>query len=150
MSARLASADFHQLGRAWPGKAAASSVIIDDSDASVSYAGTWNLATEGRYFKSSAHYNTTGQSFEVPFTGTRVEWYGLRNTDLGKAEVSIDGKVVAPAIDTYDARRQNALLFTQDKLSSGAHTFKVVVTGQKNAASSGSALVHDYLIAYVD
>lgn len=146
----LASAAFHQLGRAWPGKAAASSVIIDDTDPSVTYTGAWNLATEGRYFKSSAHYNTTGQSFEVPFTGTRVEWYGLRNTDLGKAEVSIDGKVVAPAIDAYDARRQNALLFSQDKLGSGKHTFKVVVTGQKSAASSGSALVHDYLIAYVD
>lgn len=146
----LASAAFHQLGRAWPGKAATSSVTIDDNDASVTYTGAWNLANENRYFKASAHYNTTGQSFEVPFTGTRVEWYGLRNTDLGKAEVSIDGKVVAPAIDAYDARRQNALLFTQDKLVNTTHTFKVVVTGQKSAASSGSALVHDYLIAYVD
>ena len=146
----LASAAFHQLGRAWPGKAAASSVIIDDDDPSVTYTGAWNVANENRYFKSSAHYNTTGQSFEVPFTGTRVEWYGLRNTDLGKAEVSIDGKVVATAIDAYDARRQNALLFTQDKLANTTHTFKVVVTGQKSAASSGSALVHDYLVAYVD
>jgi fructan beta-fructosidase len=145
----LASADFHPLNRAWPGAAAATSVIIDDSDASVQYTGAWNLATENRYFKASAHYNTTGQSFTVPFTGTRVEWYGLKNTDLGKAEVSIDGKVAA-TIDAYDARRQNALLFTQDKLSNTAHTFKVVVTGQKSPASSGSAVVHDYLIAYVD
>ena len=49
-----------------------------------------------------------------------------------------------------DARRQNALLFTKGKLSLGAHTLKVVATGQKNPASSGTALVHDYIIAFVD
>ena len=146
----VASADFHTLGRAWPGTAAKSSVIIDDANASVVYTGTWNLATENRYFKASAHYNTSGQAFEVPFTGTRVEWYGLKNTDLGKADVSIDGTVVASGIDCYDARRQNALLFSKAKLTNGAHTLKVVVTGQKNLASSGTALVNDYVIAYVD
>jgi sucrose-6-phosphate hydrolase SacC (GH32 family) len=146
----LASADFHPLGRAWPGDAAKSSVIIDDGDASVVYTGAWTLATETRYFKSSAHFNTSGPSFEVSFTGTRVEWYGLRNADLGQADVYIDGALVTGGIDCYSARRQNALLFTKGKLANGAHTLKVVVNGKKNAASSGTALVHDYLIAYVD
>ncbi len=86
----------------------------------------------------------------MPFTGTCVEWYGLKNTDLGKADVYLDGAVVTSGVDTHDARRQNALLFTKGKLTNGAHTFKVVATGEKNPASSGTALVHDYVIAYVD
>ncbi|HVY32091.1 MAG TPA: glycoside hydrolase family 32 protein [Polyangiaceae bacterium] len=146
----LASADLHELGRAWPGNAAKSSVILDDNDGSVTYEGAWTLAPENRYFKASAHYNTSGTAFEVQFTGTRVEWYGLKNTDLGFADVYLDSALVGEGIDCYDPRRQNALLFTQGKLTNTAHTLKVVVTGQKNPASSGTALVHDYVVAYVD
>jgi fructan beta-fructosidase len=146
----LASADLHQLGRAWPGIAAKSSTILDDNDGSTSYEGAWTLAPENRYFKASAHFNTSGTSFEVKFTGTRVEWYGLRNTDLGFADVYLDSALVGEGIDLYDARRQNALLFTRGKLTNTAHTLKVVVTGKKNPASSGTALVHDYVVAYVD
>lgn len=146
----LAGADLHDLGRAWPGTAAQSSVILDDNDGSVQYAGTWNLASENRYFKGSAHYNPTGTAFEVTFTGTRVEWYGLKNTDLGFADVYLDGVQVASDVDCYDRRRQNALLFTQGKLTNTTHTLKVVASGKKNPASAGAFLVHDYVIAYVD
>ena len=53
-------------------------------------------------------------------------------------------------IDAYSAKSQNALLFTKGGLVNGAHTIKVVATGQKNGSSSGAALVHDYFISYVD
>ena len=86
----------------------------------------------------------------MPFTGTRVEWYGLKNTDLGKADVYLDGQLVTSGIDCYSALRQNALLFTKGKLTSGAHTLKVVATGQKNAAATGAVILNDYVIAYVD
>jgi hypothetical protein len=108
------------------------------------------LASENRYFKGSAHYNPSGTAFEVAFTGTRVEWYGLKNTDLGFADVYLDSVQVASDVDTYDARRQNALLFTRGKLTNGPHTLKVVASGKKNAASAGAFLVHDYVVAYVD
>jgi len=147
----IASANLHWLERAWPGVAAESSVIIDDSDPASSYGGDSVVANEGRYFKGKATVLTSAESsFDVPFAGTRVEWYGLKNDDLGFADVYIDGELVQAAIDTYDARRQNALLFTKGDLSGGAHTFSVVASGQKNAASSGFALVHDYIVAYVD
>lgn len=45
-SVGLASADLHQLGRAWPGTAATSSVIIDDSDVGTTY--TWRLEPSQR------------------------------------------------------------------------------------------------------
>jgi hypothetical protein len=138
------------LNRAWPGTAASSSVILDDTDASTTFTGTWTAATEARYFRSSARVGAAGGSFQVAFNGTRVEWYGLKNVDLGKADVSVDGAVVATAIDTYSAKRQNALLFTRGGLVRGPHTLRVVADGQRNAASTGAALVHDYVIAYVD
>jgi fructan beta-fructosidase len=149
-SVGIVSADFRPLNRAWPGRAADSSLILDDGDAGTTYAGTWNAVNEARYFKTTARVGAGGASFQVAFTGTRVEWYGLKNVDLGKADVSLDGAVVATAIDTYSAKRQNALLFTRGGLARGPHTLRVVADGQRNAASTGVALVHDYIIAYVD
>jgi sucrose-6-phosphate hydrolase SacC (GH32 family) len=147
----LVSADFHPLNRAWPGKAASASIIIDDKSASTTYTGSWNQSNEGRYFGGSCHVSPTNTgAVEASFSGTRIEWYALKNVDLGKADVYIDGVLAQSGIDAYSAKRQNALLFTKGGLANGAHTIKVAVTGQKNAASAGAALVHDYFIAYVD
>jgi hypothetical protein len=149
-SIALVSADFHELARVWPGEAATSSVIIDDSDAASVYDGAWTVANEGRYFKASARVGSVDQSFEVPFSGTRVEWWGLKNADLGMADVFIDDVLVAAGVDAYSQRRENALLYSQGGLAPGAHTFRVVATGQQNPASSANFLVHDYIIAFVD
>jgi len=146
----LVSADFHPLSRAWPGKAASASVIIDDKSPGAMYTGAWTQANEGRYFGGSCHVSPPAGSVEASFTGTRVEWYGLKNVDLGKADVYLDGILAQSGIDAYSAKRQNALLFTKGGLVNGAHTIKVVATGQKNGSSSGAALVHDYFISYVD
>jgi fructan beta-fructosidase len=147
----IVSADFRPLNRAWPGKAAFSSTIIDDKNPSVAYTGTWTQANEGRYFGGSCHVGASAAaSVQTSFNGTRVEWYGLKNVDLGTADVYLDGVRVQAGIDTYSAKRQNALLFTQGGLVEGPHTIKVVATGQKNGSSSGIALVHDYFISYVD
>jgi beta-fructofuranosidase len=135
----------------WPGKAASASSIIDDTNAAVTYSGTWTQANEGRYFGGACHFSgSAAASVEAGFNGTRVEWYGLKNVDLGKADVYLDGTLVQSGIDAYSAKRQNALLFTRGGLANGAHRIRVVASGQKNAASTGTALVHDYFISYVD
>jgi sucrose-6-phosphate hydrolase SacC (GH32 family) len=146
----LASGEFHELGRAWPGKAASSSALIDDAAPATTYPDGGNLVNEGRYFAGTCHVTTGTQSFEVQFKGTRVEWYGLLNTDLGMADVFVDGVPYATDLDLYSPVRQNRLLFEKGELTNGEHTLEVVGKNQKNAASSGTALVHDYVLAYVD
>jgi sucrose-6-phosphate hydrolase SacC (GH32 family) len=147
----IVSADFRALSRVWPGKAATTSTILDDKSAGVTYTGTWTQANEGRYFGGSCRVSgSSSASVQASFTGTRVEWYGLKNTDLGRADVYLDGVLAQSNIETYSPKRQNALLFTRGGLANGAHTIRVVANGQKSAASSGTALVHDYFIAYVD
>jgi beta-fructofuranosidase len=147
----MVSADFHPLNRAWPGKAAASSAIIDDKNAGTTYTGTWTQGNEGRYFGGSCRFSgSASASVEASFTGTRIEWYGLKNTDLGRADVYLDGVLAQGGIEAYNAKRQNALLFTRGGLANGTHTIRVVANGQKNTASTGTALVHDYFISYID
>lgn len=147
----IVSSDLRTMGRAWPGTAAVSSEMIDDGDARVTYTGTWTAAPEGRYFDGSCRYATTsGAAFSASFSGTRVDWYGLKNVDLGFADVYLDGVLAQGSINCYDATRQNALLFTRGNLAPGAHTIKVVVNGSKDPKSAGIALVHDYIVAYRD
>jgi fructan beta-fructosidase len=150
-SLALVSADLYSLARAWPGAAATSSAIIDDAAAETAYGGNWSAAPEDRYFRGACRVGRDAGSYvEASFTGTRVDWYGLRNTDLGLARVRIDGVVRGGDIDTYSATRQNARLFSIGQLAPGKHTIRVEVTGTKSAASAGAALVHDYFIAYSD
>jgi hypothetical protein len=79
-----------------------------------------------------------------------VVWYGLVNTDLGMANLYLDGALVADSLDTYDARRSPRQLFARSGLPDTFHTLRIEATGRKNAASSGSALVHDYFVTAVE
>ncbi len=121
----LSSADFRVVKRIWPGVAATSSSVIDDL-ASTAYTGTWSIATEDRYFHGGCHVGRgPGSALETTFIGTRIEWYGLKNVDLGKVDVYVDGMLRKAGIDLYDARRQNAQLFSVGRLSDGTHTIKL-------------------------
>jgi beta-fructofuranosidase len=137
------------VGRTWPGAAKPPEAVLDDADAGVTYTGTWNTVTDDTtFFDSTCHYSTaTASSLEATFTGTSVAWYGLKNTDLGKADVYIDDKLVGEAIDCYAPERVTSWLFGASDLADGVHLIRLVARGDKNAASTGSAILHDYFIA---
>ena len=146
---KLISADFREINRTWPGAAPKAGTIIDDADLSVAYAGDWGTDNSTFYYSRTCHFSSTkGGFFETTFDGTRVEWWGLKNVDLGKADVYIDGARVDHAVDCYSPTRTLYKLFEKSGLHKGKHTFKVVITGDKNPASTGTAIVHDYLIAH--
>jgi hypothetical protein len=148
----LASADFREVRRTWPGTAALSSHVMDDSATGVQYEGSWEaFGNDATYFEETCHVSKSADAaLEVTFTGTRIAWYGLVNVDLGRAAVSIDGVVVAPSIDCYAAVRAPVMLFGAAGLADSFHRLRIVPTGEKNAASSGTALVHDYFVYAVE
>ncbi len=150
-SVALVSARFQPVARAWPGQAAATSELVDDTSARFTYTGDWTTADEDRYFDnrcSVAH--AAGDELSLEFEGTRLDWYGLRNVDLGRADVYIDDQLMAEGIELYSGRRENALLFTITDLAPGTHELRVTVRDDKNADSAGFALVHDYAVVYSD
>jgi len=121
--------------------------IIDDASASTTYNGAWTSAGDLIYWNGTCHYSSTVNGyFQITFTGTDISWYGLKNNDLGKAAVYIDGTLAVDNIDCYSTTREVIKLFSKTGLSAGTHTIKVVVKGIKNASSSGTALVHDYFM----
>lgn len=120
---------------------------IDDSSLSADFSGTWTSGYATGFYNSTDHWsNSTGAYLQHTFTGTSVQWIGGRNTNYGKADVSIDGKLTT-TIDlystTYDKQR---LLFLAAGLAVGSHTIKILVRGDKNPSSSGTYVDVDALI----
>jgi levanase/fructan beta-fructosidase len=141
------SAAFRDLARAWDGSAVPATVV-DDSDSATRYSGAWTrVQDDPTYFAGTSRYaNDPKAAIEMTFTGTQLEWYGLKNQDLGMADVFIDGQLVAAQLDCYDSVRQPALLFRSQELAPTFHSVRVVPTGQRRPASSGASIVHDFFL----
>jgi fructan beta-fructosidase len=148
----LLSADFRELARTWPGQPALRADLVDDAAQDVSYEGSWtSVSDDATFFADTCHYSQSdGAALEATFTGTRLTWYGLVNSDLGKADVFIDGGLVAAGIDCYSPTRRPAELFSIAQLASSFHTVRIVASGEKNPDSTGTALVHDYFVSAVE
>jgi levanase/fructan beta-fructosidase len=148
----IVSADFREVRRTWPGTAALSSHVVDDGAPDVTYVGSWQAVTnDDTYFDQTCHVSKSPDAvIEFTFTGTRIDWYGLVNVDLGKADVYVDGAIAASSIDCYSSTRAPVHLFGESGLPDTFHTLRIVPTGAKNPASTGTALVHDYFVYAVE
>lgn len=74
---------------------------------------------------------TTGASVDYKFEGDLVRWRGARYDDAGKAEVSIDGKIVE-TVDLYGPERGRPFVWERKGLGPGPHTIRVVALGTKS------------------
>ena len=87
---------------------------------------------------------TAGAQATYSFIGTEVRWVGLRGPQNGIARVSLDGSFHA-LVDTYAPMELETVVFTAMNLTPGRHTMTIEVTGDKNAASTGTSVVVDGL-----
>jgi hypothetical protein len=97
----------------------------------------------GKYQDDDHYSSTTGSYYTYQFSGTQAKLYGAVASHHGIAGVSIDGGGETN-VDFYNANRtEQQLLYTSPVLTSGTHTIKVRVTGNKNAASSDTVVTAD-------
>jgi hypothetical protein len=121
------------------------------------YVGTWkscpngtcNTVTVPELYMRTNHWaggveaGTTTDYVTFGFTGAQLLFYGVKDTHYGMGAVSVDGGTEA-TIDFYSATRAgDQLLWTSPVLASGTHTFKLRVTGTKNASSTDSTITVD-------
>ncbi|MBC8077521.1 MAG: alpha-L-fucosidase [Chloroflexales bacterium] len=121
---------------AQPPGGGSSSGTADDRSGSISYSGSWNQIAGGSYYGGTSTWTlTSGSAAQHSFSGTGIRWIGPRGPDHGKADVYIDG-VFDATVDLYaSSRADQATLYTKTGLSSGAHTIRVQMRSDKNAAS---------------
>lgn len=127
------------------------SYTTDDRDTdAITYTGTWGKSNgeawaAGNYKGTETFSDTTGDSVEYKFTGAGIRVIAAQSINHGYGDVYLDGVKVGQT-NTY--RGQNAnfqyVAFQQDGLDASVeHTLKIVVTGQKDAASSGTNVTID-------
>jgi DUF1680 family protein len=91
-------------------------------------AGSWQGGSSFRFT------NAVGASATVTFEGAGVRWLGGKYDDAGRAEVKIDGKVVA-TVDQYGPGRNLPFDWRIDGLAPGTHTLQITVLPGKSSES---------------
>ncbi len=115
----------------------------DDTSPPLDYVGSWSHVsnqsyTGGDYEKTESFSDTAGDSMSVTFTGTSVQWIAPTSGNHGIADVFLDGNLLA-TVDGYSPGTNfQQVEYSVSGLPDTSHTLKIVVSGQKNPASSGT------------
>ncbi len=105
-----------------------SPATYQQTSTSLVYSGTWSTfstasASGGSYRRSS----TSGASVMIPFNGTRLDWIATRGTTMGKADIYLDGILVAEALDLYRSSvAYQQKVWSSGTLPAGYHTVRIV------------------------
>ncbi len=121
-------------------------VKIDDNNAKIAYSGSWNHVDQAdNYYESVSYSGATNAAATYSFYGSEVKLVGKKGPGTGKVKIYIDDVQVA-LVDTYSAQTDyQQVLYENTSLATGTHTVKMVIAGQKNAASSGYSGQLDYI-----
>ncbi len=93
----------------------------------------------GRWTSGNLRYsNEPGATVEGTFTGTGILWKGYLYDDAGRAEVRIDGKTAAAAVDQYGPVRDKPFEWKATGLARGKHAFVIRILKTKNVASKSN------------
>ena len=121
-------------------------LIIGSSDLKIKYSSTdWITEKNEHYYKGRAKVTSkAGQNIRFSFQGSAIYWRAVANNDAGKADVYIDG-VLQKTVDCLF--EECALPYQFAFIKTGLnprklHTIKVVVSKDKNTASSGTMIRH--------
>jgi hypothetical protein len=125
---------------------------FEESESAVAYSGEWRREHPDRAWSgASANVGVgtasvsaaAGAQATFSFEGTSVTWIGFRAPIAGLADVFLDGVNVG-RVDLYSPVEELRVpVFTAAGLSAGAHTLRIAVTGEKNAAASAAFAVVD-------
>ena len=121
-----------------------STTRLEETDPSVSYAGTWYPQTRddlsGGTVVESSDPNGTAT---LTFGGTGVSWIGFKGPWAGIAQVYLDGTLKG-TVDTYAPTEQaQAVVYTASGLAAGSHALLIKVTNTWNPSSTSSWIVVD-------
>jgi hypothetical protein len=110
----------------------------------VSYSGEWANETGDGYYERTARTSaTTSSSIQFTFKGKDIYWRPLMSEDCGKADVYIDNHL-EKTVDcwAFSAIPHNVAFIKTGLDLNVTHTIKIVVRGEKNSLSKGTAIKH--------
>ncbi len=111
----------------------------------IKYNGEWSGGTSyyPQFHDGYEHYADNGSSYEIIFTGTKIEIYASVDPNHGIYDVTIDGKPAGKANATADQRKDQVCIFSVDNLENKEHVMKVELKNQED-----KSIQLDYLKIY--
>ena len=107
------------------------------------YGGTWTEINDGAFYEGRAKMaSVAGSAVNFHFKGKDIYWRTVKGPDLGKADVYLDN-VLQTTVDCWaTAPHPYQFGFIKRGLSDAQHLLKIVVKGEKNPNSTGTAIEH--------
>jgi hypothetical protein len=112
---------------------------FEENDTLLLYSGAWNTVNDSRASGGTLRRaNQTDAAVQLTFPGPNVRWITTKGPDRGIARIFVDDQDTG-TVDLYAPSEQ----FQQEIARGGlngdtSHTVRIVVTGQRNGASSGT------------
>ena len=130
------------------------SELMDDRDKRIQYGSAYGNWADSELFSgtekyadiSNGNYSDKDATATIPFNGPGIEIYGLKSSQLGLADVKIDGKSVGE-LDFYTAgaTEKGVLIGRYTNLSPGPHLMTITVKREhKGRGSERSKISLDY------
>jgi hypothetical protein len=117
---------------------------VPAAGAETSYQGQWIDEANPSYYEGQAKQSATaGDSVALAFQGAEVYWRAVKGPDCGQADVFLDGALQA----TVDCYASVPITYQFGFIKTGLdpsvpHRIKVVLRGEKDPASKGTAIRH--------
>lgn len=122
--------------------------MVDDTDSRIEYSSRWQTWKDAAHYGGGIHFVETSSADDTisfVFSGKGIRVYATKNATWGIMDVYIDG-VKADSIDFYDPTPQGLkqqMVYEKAGLEDTKHTIKLVGTGTRNPASTGTKLEFD-------
>lgn len=122
--------------------------MVDDTDSRITYSSRWQTWKDAAHYGGGIHFVETSSADDTisfVFSGKGIRVYATKNATWGIMDVYIDGEKV-DSIDFYDPTPQGLkqqMVYEKAGLEDTKHTIKLVGTGTKNPASTGTKLEFD-------
>ena len=123
---------------------------MDDRDKRIQYGSAYGNWADSELFGgtekyadiSNGNYSDKDATATIPFNGPGIEIYGLKSSQLGLAEVTIDGKSVGE-LDFYTAgaTEKGVLIGRYTNLSSGSHLMTITVKREHKGRTNERAKI---------
>ena len=129
-----------------------SSFTVPDTDDTFnsSFNGSWSGVNLSGAFGGSVKQSTTPGAIAQPSNAspaTSLAWVSTLGPDRGKAQVKIDGQIVA-TVDLYSPTQITAqVVWAINGLApGGSHNIEIVSTGTKNVSSRAAKVDYDAIL----
>ena len=125
----------------------ATPTTYEQTDPRLLYTSTWDTTLDDSASGGGLlSVDSNGAEVRVVFNGTHLAWIATRSPSYGKAQITMDGRIMG-TIDLYnDTTAWQQKVWGSGTLSPGLHTVTIAWTGDKSPAADGADINVDAFI----